>query len=71
MDAIQFELRTGIPVMGKYHLEKGFGSALGLDDWLYRNPLAPAGDRVLAQSLLSELIRTGFRGDSADWIQAA
>ena len=56
MDAIRYELRTGQQVMGKWHLEKGFTSALGLDKWLAANSGAPAADRELARALLNELM---------------
>ncbi len=55
MDAIKEEMRTGQPVGGTFDSIKGAESAKGLQNWLQRNPNAPYGDRVVAQSLLDEL----------------
>lgn len=38
-----------------FHLKKGYGHAIGLSNWLARNPTASFGDHLVAQSLFDEL----------------
>jgi hypothetical protein len=57
-DAVRYEIATGQPVKGRWHLEKAETSARGLRNWLRRNPSADPHDRLVAQSLYDELIET-------------
>jgi hypothetical protein len=56
MDAIRHELATDNPVGAKFHRLKGEESARGLQNWLDRNPNAPYHDRLVAQSVLDDLL---------------
>jgi hypothetical protein len=56
MDAIRSELATGQQVGGRWHLEKGFNAARGLDNWLAASVGAVERDRQIAASLLDELM---------------
>ena len=55
MDAIRNEIATGVPTGGRMHTIKGQETLNGLNNWLRRNPDAPAHDRLVAQSLADEL----------------
>ncbi|MBN9090664.1 MAG: RHS repeat-associated core domain-containing protein, partial [Reyranella sp.] len=55
-DAIRNELRTGKPTSGTFHSIKGQDSINGLRKFLRNNPNAPYYDRLVAQSLLDELL---------------
>jgi hypothetical protein len=55
-DAIRSELTTGLATMGKFHSVKGRELVNGLSKWLLKNPEGPFGDRLVAQSLVDDLL---------------
>lgn len=55
-DAIRHELRTGQPVFGRTHVQKGEDYLRGLENWLRANPHAPTADRLVARSLADDLL---------------
>jgi RHS repeat-associated protein len=55
-DAVRRELATGKPVGGRFHSQKATDSSRGLQKWLTNNPGASYRDRVVAQSLLDDLL---------------
>lgn len=58
MDAVRHERATGQPVHGKYHSQKAADSARALTNWLAKNPNASRPDRIEAQRLLDELLKS-------------
>lgn len=56
MDAIRNEFRTGLPTQGSWHDKKGRELVRGLRRWLKNNPNADPHDRLVAQSLLDDLL---------------
>lgn len=55
-DAVRHELLTGRLTGGLGHITKARGEIRGLRNWLRRNPDAPYRDRLIAQSLLDDLL---------------
>jgi YD repeat-containing protein len=53
-DAVRYELKTGLPVGGKFHTPKATQYVRALEKWLRGNPNAAASDRAVAQSLLDD-----------------
>jgi hypothetical protein len=56
MDAVRNELATGDPTHGKFHSTKALESVNRLRNFLKRSPNASFHDRLVAQSLLDELL---------------
>jgi hypothetical protein len=56
MDAIRHERLWNEPVHGRWHLQKGEQYATGLQNWLNANPGASYHDRLVAQSILDDLL---------------
>lgn len=54
-DAIRYEAKTGLPVGGKYHTQKGREYKTALEKWLMKNPEAAQEDRHAAQAVLDDL----------------
>jgi hypothetical protein len=54
-DAIRHEAKTGEPVGGKWHTEKGEQYSRALEKWLDKNPNASDSDRAAAQAMLDDL----------------
>ena len=50
------ELMTGLPTGGTFHSIKAQETINGLQRWLRNNPNATYSDRLVAQSLLDDLI---------------
>ncbi len=48
-DAVRHERQTGEATHGRSHEQKAQDSLRGLENWLHRNPEAPASDRLTAQ----------------------
>lgn len=48
-DAVRHERQTGEATHGRSHVQKAQDSLRGLENWLHRNPEAPASDRLTAQ----------------------
>jgi len=48
-DAVRHERQTGEATHGRSHIQKAQDSLRGLENWLHRNPEAPASDRLTAQ----------------------
>ena len=55
-DAVRYERNTGQPVGGKFHTIKAQETVNGLRNWLNNNPNASYSDRLVAQSLLDDLL---------------
>jgi hypothetical protein len=55
-DAVRNEIRTGEPTNGRWHFQKALDSSRALQNWLKRNPSASFHDRLVAQSLLDDLL---------------
>jgi hypothetical protein len=55
-DAVRHERATGQPVGGKFHTIKAQETVNGLRNWLNNNPNASYSDRLVAQSLLDDLL---------------
>jgi len=55
MDAIRYELATGLTVHNRRHIIKGQEILRGLEKWLLRNPEASSTDRATAQRLAQEI----------------
>jgi hypothetical protein len=55
-DAVRNELATGEPTGGRFHTTKAQETINGLRKWLNTNPNASYSDRVVAQSLLDDLL---------------
>jgi hypothetical protein len=55
-DAVRYERMTGQPVGGRFHTTKAQETANGLTKWLANNPKASYSDRLVAQSLLDDLL---------------
>jgi len=53
--AIRQELKTGKPVGGSWHSQKGRDSIRNLNKWLKNNPTASAGDRAAAENIILDL----------------
>lgn len=49
-------LRTGQQVFGRSHIQKGEDSMRGLQNWLNKNTNAPYSERLIARSLLDDLL---------------
>ena len=56
MDAIRHESITNTPVGGRWHTQKGEESINALNNWLDANPGASFHDRLVAQSVLDDLL---------------
>jgi RHS repeat-associated protein len=54
-EAVRHELLTGQAVGGRFHSQKAQESIRALENWLNRNPGAPYRDRLVAESLISDL----------------
>ncbi len=54
-DAIRHELRTGQPVGGVWHSQKGKDSITFLEKWLTTNPTARPGDRAAAENVIKDI----------------
>jgi hypothetical protein len=54
-DAIRHEQKTGQPVGGKFHTQKGEEYARALEKWLEKNPNASESDRAAARAMLDDL----------------
>jgi hypothetical protein len=54
--ALREELRTGLPVGGKFHTQKTEEGIHLLNDWLKSNFLAKQGDRAAAENMLRDLL---------------
>lgn len=54
-DAIRYELRTGLPVGGRFHSQKGQEYINALNRWMRRNPNADHHDQLVAHSLRDDL----------------
>jgi hypothetical protein len=54
MDAIRYELATGLTVQNRRHIIKGQETLRGLENWLRRNP-EPSADRAIASRLAQEI----------------
>ncbi len=50
------EILTGQPIGGAFHTIKAQETLNGLTRWLRNNPNASASDRLVAQSLLDDLV---------------
>ncbi|PKQ30484.1 MAG: hypothetical protein CVT62_13560 [Actinobacteria bacterium HGW-Actinobacteria-2] len=61
MDAIRSELGSGLPTGNRFHTIKGRETLKGLENWVRRNPNAPAADRQVAEGLIDEL-RAALKG---------
>jgi len=55
-DAVRNELTTGLPTGGTFHSTKAQETINGLTRWLRNNPDASYSDRLVAQSLLDDLV---------------
>jgi RHS repeat-associated protein len=55
-DAVRNERRTGQPTGGSFHTIKAQETVSGLQKWLRKNQNASAQERVIAQSLLDDLL---------------
>ena len=55
-DAVRYERATGQPVGGKFHTIKAQETVNGLTNWLKNNPNASYSDRLVAQSLIDDLL---------------
>lgn len=55
MDAIRYELATGLTVQNRRHIIKGQETLRGLEKWLLRNPDASSADRAIAQRLAQDI----------------
>lgn len=55
-DAVRAELATGQATAGKFHMQKAEETIRGLQRWLRNNPNASYHDRLVAQSLLDDLL---------------
>jgi len=55
-DAVRNELTTGLLTGGKPHLIKAQETINGLQRWLRNSPNATYSDRLVAQSLLDDLV---------------
>lgn len=55
-DAVRYERNTGQPVGGKFRTIKAQETVNGLRNWLNNNPNASYSDRLVAQSLLDDLL---------------
>jgi hypothetical protein len=55
-DAVRYELATGLPTGGKFHSIKAQETINGLQRWLRNQPGASYPDRLVAQSLLDDLL---------------
>jgi hypothetical protein len=55
-DAVRNELTTGLPTGGTFHSTKAQETINGLTRWLRNNPDATYSDRLVAQSLLDDLV---------------
>jgi filamentous hemagglutinin len=56
MDAVRNALRTGIPTGGTFHSIKAGQYTSALRNWLANNPTASPHDRLVAQTLLDDLV---------------
>jgi hypothetical protein len=54
-DAIRVELRTGMPVGGRFHRMKGTQYITALGNWLARHPGASPADRIAAAEIRADL----------------
>jgi len=55
-DAVRAELATGQSTAGKLHIQKAEETVRGLQNWLQKHPNASYSDRLVAQSLLNDLL---------------
>ena len=55
-DAVRAELATGEATAGRFHIQKAEETVRGLQRWLQKNPTASSFDRLVAQSLLNDLL---------------
>jgi len=56
-DAVRAELATGQSTAGRFHLQKAEETVRGLQNWLQTHPDASYSDRLVAQSLLDDLLK--------------
>jgi hypothetical protein len=54
-DAVRYEIITGKPVEGKFHIEKAMDFKRSLEKWLQKNPTSDPGDRAIAENLILDL----------------
>jgi hypothetical protein len=56
-DAVRAELATGQSTAGRFHIQKAEETVRGLQNWLQKHPDASYSDRLVAQSLLDDLLK--------------
>ena len=54
--AIRYERKTGLPIGGTFHSEKGEDYLNSMTNWLRRSPTAHANDRRIAQQVMLDLM---------------
>jgi hypothetical protein len=55
-DAVRNELLTGLPTHGRFHSQKAKEYVNALTNWLNKNPNALHQDKLVAQSMISDLL---------------
>ncbi len=54
-NVVRYELATGKPVQGKFHLEDAVYAIEQLENWIKENPTASSNDRAAAENVLLDL----------------
>jgi hypothetical protein len=54
--AVRTEISTGLPVKGKFHIQKAEDNIIRLQKWINDNPSARPGDRAAAENVLKDLL---------------